>query len=210
MSGKIDYQIEKYSFADVAGTPRLAQQWRDVLDECRQLNTGAEERLRIALLNVDYVTSFELPFRLLLTRAPQLIAALRDEFSLAQKNVVFNGKRFGCVYSLKTDLHAIPDTFQYRLATRIRRIDPTGATAAPYQQIAKEIKAPRERLKQALESGLQVTALDGLFWFGLQRIAADVLRLRKSGMAIATAETEVFDDLTGTTRLMPIYRLVDK
>ena len=57
---------------------------------------------------------------------------------------------------------------------------------------------------------MQVTALDGLFWFGLQRIAADVLRLRKSGMAIATAETEVFDDLTGTTRLMPIYRLVDK
>lgn len=210
MSGKIDYQIEKYSFADVAGTPRLAQQWRDVLDECRQLNAGSEERLRIALLNVDYVTSFELPFRLLLTRAPQLIAALRDEFSLAQKNVVFNGKRFGCVYSLKTDLNAIPDTFQYRLATRIRRTDPSGATAAPYQQIAKEIKAPRERLKQALESGLQVTALDGLFWFGLQRIAADVLRLRKSGMAIATAETEVFDDLTGTTRLMPIYRLVDK
>ncbi|WP_312201340.1 DNA-binding protein [Kosakonia cowanii] len=210
MSGKIDYQIEKYSFADVAGTPRLAQQWRDVLDECRQLNAGVEERLRIALLNVDYVTSFELPFRLLLTRAPQLIAALRDEFSLAQKNVVFNGKRFGCVYSLKTDLNAIPDTFQYRLATRIRRIDPTGATAAPYQQIAKEIKAPRERLKQALESGLQVTALDGLFWFGLQRIAADVLRLRKSGMAIATAETEVFDDLTGTTRLMPIYRRAEK
>lgn len=210
MSGKIDYQIEKYSFADVAGTPRLAQQWRDVLDECRQLNAGAEERLRIALLNVDYVTSFELPFRLLLTRAPQLIAALRDEFSLAQKNVVFNGKRFGCVYSLKTDLKDIPDTFQYRLATRIRRIDPSGATATPYQQIAKEIKAPRERLKQALESGLQVTALDGLFWFGLQRIAADVQRLRKSGMVIATAETEVFDDLTGTTRLMPIYRLVDK
>jgi hypothetical protein len=210
VSGKIDYQIEKYSFADVAGTPRLAQQWRDVLDECRQLNAGVEERLRIALLNVDYVTSFELPFRLLLTRAPQLIAALRDEFSLAQKNVVFNGKRFGCVYSLKTDLNAIPDTFQYRLATRIRRIDPTGATAAPYQQIAKEIKAPRERLKQALESGLQVTALDGLFWFGLQRIAADVLRLRKSGMAIATAETEVFDDLTGTTRLMPIYRRAEK
>ncbi|WLI77907.1 DNA-binding protein [Kosakonia sp. H02] len=206
MSGKIDYQIEKYSFADAAGTPRLAQQWRDVLDECRQLKAGAEERLRIALLNVDYVTSFELPFRLLLTRAPQLIAGLRDEFQLAQKNVIFNGKRFGCVYSLKTDLSDIPDAFQYRLATRIRRVDPTGATAAPYQQIAKEVKAPRERLKLALESRLQVTALDGLFWFGIQRIAADVQRLRKTGMAIATAESEVFDDLTGTTRLIPVYR----
>lgn len=72
---------------------------------------GAEERLRIALLNVDYVTSFELPFRLILTRAPQLIAGLRDEFQLNQKNVIFNGKRFGCVYSLKGDLDAIPDAF---------------------------------------------------------------------------------------------------
>lgn len=48
-------------------------------------NAGVEERLRIALLNVDYVTSFELPFRLLLTRTPQLIDKLRKEFALTQK-----------------------------------------------------------------------------------------------------------------------------
>ncbi|WP_342324197.1 DNA-binding protein [Kosakonia sp. BYX6] len=206
MTGKIDYQIEKYSFTEIAESARLAQQWRDVLEECRQLQAGAEERLRIALLNVDYVTSFELPFRLLLTRAPQLIAGVREEFQLGQKNVLFNGKRFGCVYSVKTDLSEIPDEFQYRLATRIRRADSTGTTAAPYQQIAKEVKAPRERLKLAFESGLEVTALDGLFWFGSQRIAADIQRLRKTGMVIATAETEVFDNVTGTTRLIPVYR----
>lgn len=85
-----------------------------------------------------------------------------------------------------------------------------GTSAAAYQQIAKEVKAPRERLKQALESGLAVTALDGLFWFGLQRIAADVQRLRKTGMAIATSETEVFDSVTGTTRLVPVYRYVNR
>jgi hypothetical protein len=80
--------------------------------------------------------------------------------------------------------------------------------ATPYQQIAKEVKAPRERLKLALERGLPVTALDGLFWFGIQRIAADVQRLRKSGMAIATAEVDIFDNLTGTTRRVPVYRSV--
>ncbi|VFS64613.1 Uncharacterised protein [Kluyvera cryocrescens] len=69
-----------------------------------------------------------------------------------------------------------------------------------FKKIAKEVKAPRERLKLALESGLHVTALDGLFWFGIQRMAADVQRLRKSGMIIATAETVVFDNLTNTTR----------
>lgn len=209
MTGRIDYQIEKYSFTEMGETPRLTQQWADVAEECRQMQAGAEERLRIALLNVDYVTSFELPFRLLLIRAPQLIAGLRDELQISQKNVLFNGKRFGCVYTLRNDLSGIPDEFQYRLSTRIRRIDAEGNTAAPYQQIAKETKAPRERLKVALTEGLQVTALDGLFWFGIQRIAADVQRLRKTGLKIATAETDVFDNLTGTTRRVPVYRRVE-
>ncbi|EKH4694811.1 DNA-binding protein, partial [Escherichia coli] len=46
------------------------------------------------------------------------------------------------------------------------------------------------------------TALDGLFWPGTQRIAADVQRLRQSGMVIVTREVEVSDSLTGTTRLV--------
>lgn len=145
--GRIDYQIEKYQFSCTDETPRLIRQWADVLEECRQLKAGAEERLRIALLNVDYMTSFELPFRLLLIRTPELIAGLRDELQLSQKNAIFNGKRFGCVWSLKADLSAVPDEFQYRLVTRIRREVPTGVTAVPYQQIAKAVKAPRERLK---------------------------------------------------------------
>jgi hypothetical protein len=207
VSGKIDYHIEKYSFTESAEPARLVKQWEEVLEECRQCHAGAEERLRIALLNVDYVTSFELPFRLLLIRAPQLIAGLRDELQIQQKNVLFNGKRFGCVYSLNSELSHIPDEFQYRLSTRIRRVDAVGGSAAPYQQIAKEVKAPRERLKLALEAGLPVTALDGLFWFGLQRIAAEVQRLRKTGMKIVTAETDVFDTLTGTTRRVPFYQL---
>jgi hypothetical protein len=103
MVERIDYQLEKYSFADVNETPRIEQQWAEVIKECHQVQAGNAERLRIALLNVDYVTSFELPFRLLLVRGPQLIAGLRDELPLSQKNVVFNGKRFGCVYSMKSD-----------------------------------------------------------------------------------------------------------
>lgn len=40
-------------------SPRLRRQWQDVLDECRQTEAGPEERLRIALLNVDYVSNAE-------------------------------------------------------------------------------------------------------------------------------------------------------
>ncbi|SVT73871.1 DNA-binding protein [Klebsiella pneumoniae] len=91
MAGRIDYDIEKYQFTEAGETPRLREQWREVYLECRQLRAGAEERLRIALLNVDYVTSFELPFRLLLVRAPQLIADVRETLQLSRKAAVFNG-----------------------------------------------------------------------------------------------------------------------
>lgn len=203
--GQIDYQIEKYHFTEATEPQRLTRQWDDVLNECRQLKAGAEERLRIALRNVDYVTSFELSFRLLLLRTPQLIAGLRNELQVSQKNVIFNGKRYGCVWSLKADLSNVPDGFQYHLTTRIRRVSQDGVSAAPFQQIAKEVKAPRERIRLALDAGLQVTALDALFWFGCQRIASDVLRLRRTGMVISTSETVVFDTLTGTTRRVPVY-----
>ncbi|VXD01129.1 hypothetical protein YERSI8AC_280158 [Enterobacterales bacterium 8AC] len=53
---------------------------------------------------------------------------------------------------------------------------------------------------------ITVTALDGLFWFGMQRIAADVAVLRKKGMRIATAEIPVWDNLTATLRPVPVYR----
>ncbi|PDP91895.1 ECs1377 family protein [Enterobacter cloacae] len=205
MTGRVDYQIEKFLFTEAAEPERLTRQWAEVLEECREQQAGAEERLRLALLNVDYVTSFELPFRLLLTRAPQLIDGLRKELQLSQKNVLFNGKRFGCVYSLKMNLDGIPDEFNYHLKTRIQRSDSEGGSEVPYRQIAQQVKEPRERLKLALENGLAVTALDGLFWFGIQRIAADVQRLRKTGMRITTSGTDVFDTLTRTRRQIPVY-----
>lgn len=80
-------------------------------------------------------------------------------------------------------------------------------TARCFTDIAGQVKAPTARLKLALESGLLVTALDGLFWLGTQRIAADVQRLRQSGMVIVTREVEVSDSLTGTTRLVSAYTL---
>ncbi|PCG27973.1 DNA-binding protein, partial [Escherichia coli] len=73
----------------------------DVMRECRETGAGARERLRTALLNVDDVTSFELPFRLLLTRTPQMIDTLRREWLLSQKKALFNGRQRGCVYSLR-------------------------------------------------------------------------------------------------------------
>ncbi|HBU8850304.1 DNA-binding protein [Citrobacter sp. Cs237] len=207
MARRIDYLIEKYQFTEINESPRIASQWKDVLAECQQEQAGVEERLRIALLNVDYVTSFELPFRLLLTRTPQLIDKLRKELSLTQKSVLINEKRRGQVYSISADLSRVPDAFRYRLSSRIRRMDDQTLTTAPYQQVASETKQPEDRLRLALESGLAVNALDGLFWLGIQRIAADIQRLRASGMPIQTTDVEVSDTLTGTVRTITAYHL---
>ncbi|OOI25581.1 DNA-binding protein, partial [Escherichia coli] len=128
MQEYIDYQIEKYQFRARHKSPQLMRQWEDVMRECRDTGAGARERLRTALLNVDYVTSFELPFRLLLTRTPQMIDSLRREWLLSQKKVLFNGRQRGCVYSLQNDLSGVPDCFSYSLATRIRRVDSYGMT----------------------------------------------------------------------------------
>ena len=59
MRTRIDYLADKYSFIELNERPRLPQQWQDVLEECRQTEAGPEERLRIALLNVDYVSNAE-------------------------------------------------------------------------------------------------------------------------------------------------------
>ena len=106
---------------------------------------------------------------------------LREEWDISQKNVVFNDKRFGCVYSLKASLSSVPDTYRYHLSHRIRRVVGNENTSLPYQQVAREVKAPR--------------------------IAADVLRLRQSGMPVVTTTVEVHDNLTGTTRKIPAYHL---
>lgn len=205
MTERIDYQIEKYHFTAIDETPRLASQWADVMDECRRENAGSVERLKIALLNVDYVTSFELPFRLLLLRTPQYIARLRSELALSQKIVTLNGKKRGCVYSIRADLSDVPAEFRYRFSNRIIRSGGSPATA--FQQIAKQTKAPRERLRMALEAGLQVNGLDGLFWLGSQRIAANISVLRLSGMGIVTSDVEVYDSLTKTVRMISAYQI---
>lgn len=70
VTADISYQIKRYCFTEISESARLNRQWANVLQMCREQQAVPEERVRLALLNVDYVTSFELPFRLLLLRAP--------------------------------------------------------------------------------------------------------------------------------------------
>lgn len=67
---RIDYHLGKYPFSCSDEAPRLTWLWADMPEEYHWLKAVAEERLRITLLNVNYVASFGLLFRLLLPCSP--------------------------------------------------------------------------------------------------------------------------------------------
>jgi len=205
-SARIDYRIEKYQLTEVSETPKIAAQWQQVINACQQQKAGSTERLRIALQTVDYVTSFELPFRLMLIRAPQLIDKLREEGEVFSKSAKLNGNKRCVVYSRHADFSA-PDDFQYMRTYKVFRTGAEGGTTSSYTSITKQSDIPRERLRLALTSGLLVTALDAMLFFGVQRIASDVAIFRKQGMRLTLLHVSVYDSLTQTVRDVPTYQV---
>lgn len=201
---RIDYRIEKYQLTEASETPNITAQWQQVINACQQQKAGSTERLRIALQTVDYVTSFELPFRLMLIRAPQLIDKLREEGGIFSKSAKINGKKRCVVYSRHADFSA-PEDFQYRRTYKVFRTGAEGGTTSSYTSIAQQSDCPRERLRLALTSGLLVTALDAMLFFGVQRIASDVAIFRKQGICLTLLHVSVYDSLTQTVRDVPAY-----
>ncbi|CAK8741798.1 hypothetical protein SODG_005116 [Sodalis praecaptivus] len=59
---RIDYQIALNHITEASETPHQAKQWFMV----QQQHAGEIARVRLALHSLPYVTSYELPFRLLL------------------------------------------------------------------------------------------------------------------------------------------------
>ncbi|WP_337049997.1 DNA-binding protein [Serratia fonticola] len=204
-ASRIDYIIEKHTITEQSETPRLAQQWQQVVATCQEQQADSLSRLKAAFATVDYLTSFELPFRLMLIRAPQLIDHLREDRKVYSQPVEINGRKRGVVYSRHADFTGVPKSFQYHRTCKLSRSGAAGGTTASYTAITKQTDVPRERLRLALTSGLLVTALDALLFFGIQRVAADVQRLRAQGMSILMLHVTAFDSQTQTVREIPAY-----
>lgn len=205
---RIDYQILKNHLV-VHGEPlRITQQWASVIAQCQSAQLNADQRAALALSTVDYVTSYELPFRLLLLRAPQAVDAIRKEMKIYSRRVDINGGGTGVVYSRKSDIVTYDD-FHYTHQTEVIREDASGQTQKDYVQFSAMDISARAKLVLALNSGLLVTAIDALLFFGIQRVAANIARLRSEGMAINLLHASAFDSQTQTTRDIPAYRLAN-
>ncbi len=134
MRTRIDYLADKYCFTDGTNRPVFAGSgrmfWRSVGNRGRARRTTA-----YCIVECGLRHSFELPFRLLLTRTPQLIAALVKNGASARKmwcstinglaGVQPEGQSFWCAgYIPVSSVH------------RIRRVVGNESTSSPYQQVA--------------------------------------------------------------------------
>ena len=147
---------------------------------------------------MDYITSDDLPLRLLITRAPQAMAKIADEISVHKEHRVINNKKSGVVYSRSEQM--IPKALNYKAQYTAQRIVD-----------GKSHSLSTNNLLGCLEAGDTLTPLDGLLFLQCKRIAIDMARFKKrhSHLNIEMNRIEVSDSFTGTTRKMASYRLAE-
>lgn len=196
MTAKIHYDIQHINVKSDKESTQLTQQWQQVLQICREESLGEMARARLAFNLVDYITSEDLPFRLLITRAPQAMAAIGEEVNVYKEHRVINGKQSGMVYAKSEQM--LPREIHYTdqfVATRY-----VDGLTRPLSSAS---------LIDCLKAGEIITPLDGILFLGCKRIASDISRLKKSApdMNINMKRIEVSDSFTGTSRKMASYKL---
>ena len=194
MANKIHYDIQDAKVSSNKESSRLTNQWEQVLEICREKSLGEVMRARLAFNLVDYITSEDLPFRLLITRAPQAMATIGEETRVYKEHRIINGKQSGMIYAKSEQM--LPKEIRYTnefVATRY----------------VNGIKTPLSAtsLVDCLKAGEVITPLDGILFLGCKRIASDIARLKKVEPTISINMTriEVSDSFTGTTRKMASY-----
>ncbi|EKH9212679.1 hypothetical protein PAQ92_004462 [Vibrio parahaemolyticus] len=196
MTAKIHYDIQHINVKSDKESAQLTQKWQQVLQICREGSLGEMARARLAFNLVDYITSEDLPFRLLITRAPQAMAAIGEEVNVYKEHRVINGKQSGMVYAKSEQM--LPREIHYTdqfVATRY-----VDGLTRPLSSAS---------LIDCLKTGEIITPLDGILFLGCKRIASDISRLKKSApdMNLNMKRIEVSDSFTGTSRKMASYKL---
>ena len=201
----IEYHINHVSFnSNCILSARVAEQWRSIQNELGQLNhLGEVELVRYVLERVDYTASFELPYRLLLTKVPQAITKINREYY--KVHVLRVG--IYAIYS-REPLHQynFPREIVFNHQIQAQKITSKGHVTDQLLEHVATDKHPRHNLDSALRAGCLVTAVDAMVYFGCQRVASDIEALRKE-YDIETLSVKVFDTYTNRTRVVPAYRL---
>lgn len=193
----IHYDIQRLQVEVDKESNSLTQQWQNVMNIVNSESYGELARARLAFNLVDYITSDDLPLRLLISRAPQAMAKIADETSVYKEHRVINNKKTGVVYSRSEQM--IPKTLNYNAQYTAQRI---------VDGTSQSLRS--NNLLKCLEAGDTLTPLDGVLFLQCKRIASDIEKLKKrhTHLNIEMKRIDVSDSFTGTTRKMASYRLV--
>ena len=192
----IHYDIQRLQVEVDKESKSLTQQWQNVMNIVTTEPCGEIARARLAFNLVDYITSDDLPLRLLITRAPQAMAKIADEISIHREHRVINNKKSGVVYSRSEQM--IPRALNYNAQYTAQKIVE-----------GKSHSLSSDNLLDCLSAGDILTPLDGILFLGCKRIASNIAKLKKQNpnLNITMERVEVSDSFTGTTRKMASYRL---
>ena len=177
----IHYELSKINVVANGEVPRISAQWENVMSMCSERGLSEIERARLAFNMVDYITSEDLPLRLLITRAPQVMAKIAEETKVHREIRKINSKN-GTFYSRSKLI--LPNELEYRSSYSARRI---------INGTAKALSS--RNLLNCLEKGDTVTTIDGILFLGLKRIASDIAKIKakNSDLSIDMKRIEVFD-----------------
>lgn len=191
----IHYDIISSNITTHPNNLTISQQWETVMLEVQKQSLGEQERARLAFNIVNYITSDDLPIRLLITRAPQAMAKIATETNVHKEHRQINGKKSGIIYSKQEVM--LPKTITTQSHFTVNRV--VDGTSKPLSS---------DNLIDCLQSGDIITPLDGILFLKCKRIASDIERLRKGGnRSINMKRIIVSDSFTGTTRKMASYQL---
>ena len=194
----IHYDIQRLQVEVDKESKSLTQQWQNVMNIVTNESYGELSRARLAFNLVDYITSDDLPLRLLITRAPQAMAKIAEETKVHKESRVINGKKSGIVYSRSEQM--IPKALNYNAQYTAQKIVE-----------GKNRSLSSDKLLDCLNAGDILTPLDGILFLGCKRIASNIAKLKKQhpSLDITMEIVEVSDSFTGTTRKMASYRLAE-
>lgn len=196
---RIDYRIEKNTVIPKNEPPHIKEQWLAIMYHLQNNPLGTYLRALYALKNIDYLTAYDLPQRLLIIRGPQTIAAIEKDFTVYRSG----RSKYSLLYSRLKNV-TIPNSLEYSVDRTVIR-SPLEPSLTDTETLEKENS--RDSLLRILQSGVEINALDALLMLDIQRVALDISILRKQGHAIVLGKHKVFDNLTETLRKVPCYRM---
>lgn len=225
----ISYRVVSKVVTSSIDDARRHRRWRKVIDFCyKDRIEHIEYRVLLALRHVGAITSYEIPYRLLLTRTPQAIDIIRSTGKSVYSVKYFvncseshiNKRHLIAIYGFyKDEVHSLLDKIlaqkkPYKIKSRyvVIRCEDEGEndTASLFYRLRAKIKGKThtEIIEHLLDRGIAFTPMDALLFFDIPRAPLQINLLRKKGYVIKTQRIRYKSPISGAIKPTCLYEIV--